>query len=128
MSKTTQAEAILRHLREHSEGITPLEALNEYGCFRLSARIYDLRQDGHQISEETATTPTGKHVARYRLIGIAPTPRPAPAPTKLQVWVCGQCGADAAYLAEGVGGDKYAIGKCATHGRGTIMTIYRDVV
>ena len=28
--------------------ITPLDALR-FGCYRLSARIYDLRRDGHNI-------------------------------------------------------------------------------
>lgn len=29
--------------------ITPLEALREFGCFRLPARIYDLKQEGYKI-------------------------------------------------------------------------------
>jgi hypothetical protein len=126
MSKATQSERILAHLREHPEGITPLEALNEYGCLRLSARIYDLRAEGHQITEETHTTPTGKHVARYRLIGIAQTPPPAPT-VKLREWVCAQCGAAAAYIGASAAGDKYGLGKCFHHGTTAVMTLYRDV-
>lgn len=44
----TQAEQILNHL-ETKGTITPLEALIEYRCMRLGARIYDLRKLGYDI-------------------------------------------------------------------------------
>jgi hypothetical protein len=75
MGKATQAERVLAYMREHPEGITAMEALGELGCFRLAARIYDLRAEGHQITEEAYSTSTAKRVARYRLTGITPTPR-----------------------------------------------------
>jgi hypothetical protein len=125
MSKPTQAQRILQRMREHPEGITAMEALDEIGCFRLAARIYDLRAEGHQIIEETQSTPTGKHVARYRLIGIAPTPT---APNKVRAWVCAQCGTDASYIGASAIGDKYGLGKCHTHGTTAVMTLYRDAV
>ena len=65
MSHTSQTEAILRHLQRAP--ITPLEALNKYGCFRLGARIYDLRRLGHSIKSETVER-DGKKFARYSLI------------------------------------------------------------
>ena len=46
--KMSQNSLILKHLQENKK-INPLEALNLYGCFRLGARIYNLKQDGHQI-------------------------------------------------------------------------------
>ena len=48
--KTAQSQnrAILAHLQA-GRTITPLEALHFYNCFRLSARIYDLRQRDHDI-------------------------------------------------------------------------------
>lgn len=66
----TQAEAILAHL-ESGRTITPLEALRDYGCFRLGARIYDLKQQGHQI-ERRMISVRGRiagecRVAEYRL-------------------------------------------------------------
>lgn len=73
MAKATQAERVLAYMREHPEGITAMEALNELGCFRLAARIFDLRAEGHQITEEAYSTSTAKRVARYRLTGITPT-------------------------------------------------------
>ena len=46
--KKTQNERVLDYMNEHG-GITPLEAFNELGIMRLSARIYDLRRMGHRI-------------------------------------------------------------------------------
>lgn len=44
----SQNKQILAHL-EAGLTITPLEALKRYGCFRLGARIHDLRTKGHPI-------------------------------------------------------------------------------
>lgn len=51
METQTQKEAILRHLQS-GRTITPLEALNLYGCFRLGARIWELRDEGYVIRSE----------------------------------------------------------------------------
>ncbi len=61
----TQCRRILTHLCDRP--ITPLEALNRYGCFRLAARIKDLRAQGHDIRTETVRT-NGKAYAQYRLV------------------------------------------------------------
>lgn len=42
----TQTIQIRQHL-ESGKGITPIEALNLYGCFRLGARIWELRHKYH---------------------------------------------------------------------------------
>lgn len=47
----TQNEMVLEYLEKFGE-ITPLEALSAIGCFRLAARIADLRADGHKITTE----------------------------------------------------------------------------
>jgi hypothetical protein len=48
-------------------GITPVEALEKYGCFRLAARIEELRKQGHQIV--TRTIQRGeKEFAQYNLV------------------------------------------------------------
>jgi hypothetical protein len=44
----TQTETILAHLQA-GESITPIDALRDYGCFRLAARIKDLRDAGHDV-------------------------------------------------------------------------------
>jgi hypothetical protein len=62
--KPSQKELIRRHLIR--QPISPLEALEDYGCFRLAARIAELREDGHNI--ETVQTKQGnKTFATYRL-------------------------------------------------------------
>jgi len=60
----TQTTAILRILNLRGS-ITPLEALQEVGCFRLAARISDLRADGYPIVTEWVEG--DKRYARYRL-------------------------------------------------------------
>lgn len=57
-------ELILNHLRRH-RSITGLEALREYGCYRLSSVIHRLRNDGHYIRTEEVRTEDGGTHARY---------------------------------------------------------------
>lgn len=44
----TQTQRILIYLKT-GKTLTPIEALNKFGCFRLAARIADLRKDGYKI-------------------------------------------------------------------------------
>ena len=62
----SQADAILAYLKD-GNGITPIDALNLCGCFRLSARIADLRKRGYDIVSEKIKVDGGKYVARYHL-------------------------------------------------------------
>ena len=55
---------IARYLAEHGS-ITALEALEEFGCFRLAARIYDIRSRGIDVMAADLKLPSGKHVTRY---------------------------------------------------------------
>jgi hypothetical protein len=71
--KQTQNEKLLEYLKAHPEGITPLEALNVIGTFRLAARVYDLRKIGHNIVEKDEVVSGGARVARYRLEWIPET-------------------------------------------------------
>lgn len=50
----TQTGKVLRHL-EQTGSITPLEALEKYGCMRLGARIWDLKRMGYPIKREIVT-------------------------------------------------------------------------
>lgn len=50
----TQCEKILRHLEDYGS-ITPVDALRDYGCMRLGARIWDLKRMGHHIDMELET-------------------------------------------------------------------------
>lgn len=66
---TSQNKAIRKHL-ESGKSITPLEALHSFGCFRLGARIHDLKAQGMKIkSEIIEITSAGKikRVAKYTL-------------------------------------------------------------
>ena len=64
----TQKEQILQHLTEIGP-ITPIEALEQYGCFRLGARIADLKAEGIKIRSEMVAR-DGKRFAQYSLEGI----------------------------------------------------------
>lgn len=65
----TQTERILAYIREFGT-ITPLEAIRDIGCYRLSARIADLRDQGYDIISEPLTVKNRyggvSRVARYR--------------------------------------------------------------
>ena len=61
----TQRAAIRRHLLD-GKTITPIEALNLCGCFRLSSVIHRLRHDeGYPICMEQPEAADGKPYARY---------------------------------------------------------------
>ena len=59
--KQTKQEKVLSHLQTYGS-ITPLEALELYGSFRLGALIFNLRKEGHDI--ETNIVPK-KGYAKY---------------------------------------------------------------
>lgn len=63
---TTQCEQIKTYLERHGS-ITPLDALREFGCFRLGARVYELRAQGFPIETERFETSRGAVVAKYVL-------------------------------------------------------------
>jgi hypothetical protein len=60
----TQKSEIFDHLKRHGT-ITPLQALNNYGCMRLAARIDELRGQGHRIETDLIER-GGKRFAMYR--------------------------------------------------------------
>ena len=69
--KKTQNDKILEYMKKHGS-ITSLEAVRNFGCLRLAARISDLRKMGNVIDRELITVHTrdGKtRVAEYSLKG-----------------------------------------------------------
>jgi hypothetical protein len=72
MRKKSQCELILKYLQTHTTGITPLQALNKFGCLRLSGRIYDLKDQGYNILTNMVEVKTAdgdvSRVAQYRLV------------------------------------------------------------
>lgn len=69
--KKKHKDMILEYLQTH-RGITQAIALSEFGCARLSGRIYDLRSEGYNIithmKEVTNRFGDTCHVAEYRLV------------------------------------------------------------
>ena len=61
----SQTEWIIAELKHRP--LTPMDALNGCGCFRLAARIDELRASGHNIETIRRTLPSGKVVAEYHL-------------------------------------------------------------
>jgi hypothetical protein len=59
----SQRSKILSHLKRHKT-ITPIQALHDFGCLRLAARIQELRES-HTILTERASN--GRH-AVYKLV------------------------------------------------------------
>lgn len=62
----SQSARILSHLETGKE-ISPMEALNMFGCFRLSARIYDLKEAGWPIVCDRRDIGDGKRVGFYSI-------------------------------------------------------------
>jgi hypothetical protein len=65
-ARQSQCERILEALKA-GRRLNPLVSLNEFGCFRLGGRIFDLKKQGYDIKSEMVTLPNGKRVARYSL-------------------------------------------------------------
>lgn len=70
-----QCQDILEALQA-GDRLTPLDALDRFDCFRLSARIYDLKKQGHNIQTRRVVTPTGKYIIEYYMERILPVTEP----------------------------------------------------
>ena len=68
----TQNKMILKHLKEHGK-IDPKQAYENFGCMRLSARIFNLREQNNHIETtyKIVKNKFGKkvNVAEYKLLG-----------------------------------------------------------
>ena len=62
--KKSKQSRVLAHLVS-GKSITPLQALELYGSFRLGALIFNLRAEGHNI--KTETMPGTRH-AKYTYV------------------------------------------------------------
>ena len=66
----TQCEKILDYMKNYG-AITPLDAIREFGCLRLAARISDLEKRGYNIEHipESSTNRYGDkvHHMSYKL-------------------------------------------------------------
>ena len=50
-NKMSQTQRVLDYMRKHGS-ISQQEAINAFSCYRLAAKIFDLRQDGYIIKTE----------------------------------------------------------------------------
>jgi hypothetical protein len=64
--KPESQNALIKGWLLNGYSITPMEALNMFGCFRLSARIANLREEGLSVVTDMVTI-NDKRVARYYL-------------------------------------------------------------
>lgn len=67
--KESQSKRIRKHI-ESGKSLTPLEALHYFGCFRLGARIFELKKQGMPIITEMIDIVSDgviKQVAKYKL-------------------------------------------------------------
>jgi len=67
MMQESQKNQVLSHLK-HYGSLTPLRALGVYGIYHLAARVYELKQEGHNIETLIHSDPKGKTYAEYRLL------------------------------------------------------------
>lgn len=69
MNTEAQTKQILSHLRKGLT-LTAREAIALFGCYRLAARIQDLRDAGHKI-HTAFETGGGRRWGRYSLLSEA---------------------------------------------------------
>ena len=62
----TQNKEILEYLRTGNT-LTPIQALKKFNCFRLGARIYDLKEKGYSIQTKMISDGR-KRFAEYKLV------------------------------------------------------------
>ena len=67
MKATDSQNALIKGWLLNGYSITQLEALNQFGCFRLAARIADLTDQSLNVVTDMVTLENGKRVARYFL-------------------------------------------------------------
>jgi len=65
MKASDSQNSLIKDWLLNGYSITQLEALTQFGCFRLAARIADLRDESFNIVTDMVTLENGKRVARY---------------------------------------------------------------
>ena len=67
MERVTQKSKVMSHLQS-GQSITPIDALERYGCFRLAAIIHTLKHDyGMDIKTELIKNKYGTKYGKYTL-------------------------------------------------------------
>ena len=68
---TSQSERIL-HALQSGDRLTPMQAIQRFGCMRLAARIWDLKRDGHDIQERLVAVDTRDGTTEVAEYSMAP--------------------------------------------------------
>ena len=66
MAEKSQYEQIKEYLEDGNK-ITGLDALRKFGCYRLSAVIFKLRQNGYPIETHDKKVKKGNIIAEYEM-------------------------------------------------------------
>lgn len=66
--------AMIREYLEAGHSITPIDALNMFGCFRLGARIADLKKEGLDIRTEIVHDDVNDNRKRWAKYSLAARP------------------------------------------------------
>jgi hypothetical protein len=66
MKSTDSQTALIKGWLLNGRSITQLDALNMFGCFRLAARIANIREEGFDIVTDMVTV-NDKRIAQYYL-------------------------------------------------------------
>lgn len=67
MSQTQAQKDKIKAYLQKGKGLTALEAVRQFGCLRLAARIKNLSDEGVQIKRQWIKTKNGKHIVRYSI-------------------------------------------------------------
>jgi hypothetical protein len=71
MERVTQKSKIREHLQS-GQPITPIDALERYGCFRLAAIIHTLKNDyGMDIKTELIKNKYGTKYGKYTMVNLS---------------------------------------------------------
>ena len=65
MAENKTQNQLIKDALDAGRTITALEALDEFGCFRLASRISDLKKSGYPIHKGWYRTKSGKDIAAY---------------------------------------------------------------
>ena len=64
--KNSQTQQILKALKRGRK-ITPLDALADFNCMRLGARIFDIKEMGYNVITTMVKSNSGKWFAQYKM-------------------------------------------------------------
>ena len=67
MSRLSSQNAMILNFLKSGGSLTPIEALQKFQCFRLAARMNDLRNKGYVIETEILKDDNGKSYASYSI-------------------------------------------------------------